>query len=124
MFRLGNGNQMMLEAARDTVITEEEFDRNFNALRDKAAGNIHSLLRDYDVDVIIGPCDSRTGSMGSVSGFPVGNLPLGFAHFNGRPFSLHMIAPANEEAKMLHIKSAWEATFPENVRPPPLLIEG
>lgn len=90
----GNDNQMSLEAARGTTITEEEFDRNFKSLRDKAAGNIRSLLRDYDVDAILGPCDSRTGSMGSAPGFPVANLPLGFAHFNGRPFSLHMIAPA------------------------------
>jgi amidase len=32
---------------------------------------------------------------------PVGNLPLGFADFNGREFSLHMVAPENPEAKML-----------------------
>lgn len=56
---------------------------------------------------------------GSAAGFPVTNLPLGFAHFNGRPFSLHIIAPANEEARLLQ-----ENTFPENDRPPALLVEG
>jgi amidase len=34
-----------------------------------------------------------------------------------------MIAPAHEEAKMLQIMSAWEATFPENVKPPPQMVE-
>lgn len=76
------------------------------------------------MDVILGPCDSRLGSVGAAPGFPVGNLPLGFANFNGRPFSLHMIAPANEEGKMLRVMSAWATMFPENVRPSPLLVEG
>ncbi|KAF3395664.1 hypothetical protein DPV78_008984 [Talaromyces pinophilus] len=62
--------------------------------------------------------------MGAAAGFPVGNLPLGFANFNDRPFSLHMIASAYEEGKMLRIMSAWAATSPENVRPSLLLIEG
>jgi amidase len=113
----------MLEAVRDCTTTKEEFERNMNALRDKASGSVRSLLKEYDVDVIVGPCDSRTGSVGSASGFPVANLPLGFAHFNGRGFGLHMIAPENQEAKMLQIMAAWEASFPENVRPPPLLVE-
>ncbi len=107
---------------RDCTMTQETYDRNLKALRGFAANNVRGLLKEYDVDVILGPCDSRTGSVGSAAGFPVGNLPLGFAHFNGRPFSLHMIAPANEEAKMLQIMAAWEATFPENVKPPPQML--
>ncbi|KAK3345811.1 amidase signature domain-containing protein [Lasiosphaeria hispida] len=123
VFTERNDNQKGLEAMRDCNMTQETYDRNLKALRDFAASNVRSLLKEYDVDVILGPCDSRTGSVGSAAGFPVANLPLGFANFNGRPFSLHMIAPANEEAKILQIMSAWEATFPENVKPPPQLVE-
>jgi len=113
----------MLEAARDNTMTREVFERNLKALRDKASGNVIDLLKKYDVDVVLGPSDSRTGSVGAAAGFPVANLPLGFAQFNGRGFALHMIAPEKQESKMLQIMAAWEATFPENVRPPPLLVE-
>ncbi|KAI8713744.1 Amidase domain-containing protein [Fusarium sp. LHS14.1] len=119
-----DNNQKGLEAGRDTTITQEEYDRDFKALRGAAAHSLLSLMKEYDVDVLLGPCDSRFNSMGAAAGFPVGNLPLGFADFNGRPFSLHAIAPANEEAKIFQVMSAWEASFPDNVRPPPLLIDG
>lgn len=113
----------MLEMARDGNMTQEVFDRNFNALRERASSHVRSLLEAHDIDVVLGPCDSRTGSVGSASGFPVANLPLGFADHNGRAFSLHMIAPSGQEAKLLQIMSAWEATFPGNVKPPPLLLD-
>jgi amidase len=116
-------NQKLFEAARDCTTTQEEHDRNLKALREKASGSVQSLLEEYDVDVIVGPGDSRTGSVGAASDFPVANLPLGFADFNGRGFGLHMIAPKYHEAKMLRVMAAWEATFPDYVRPPPLLLE-
>lgn len=122
-FTARNDNQKGLEAMRDCTMTQATYDHNLQVLRGFAANNVRRLLKEHDVDVILGPCDSRMGSVGSAAGFPVGNLPLGFAHFNGRPFSLHMIAPANEEAKALQIMAAWEATFPENVKPPPQLVE-
>ncbi|KAF2793354.1 amidase signature enzyme [Melanomma pulvis-pyrius CBS 109.77] len=118
----GKNNQDFLELARDDNTTKDVFERNMNALREFASSKVKGLLHEHDLDVILGPCDSRTGSVGSASGFPVGNLPLGFAEFNGRPFALHMLAPENQEAKMFRIMAAWEATFPENVRPPPLLV--
>jgi hypothetical protein len=34
-----------------------------------------------------------------------------------------MISPANEEAKMLQVMSALDATFPENVKPPAQMVE-
>jgi amidase len=121
--KIGNDNQKILESARDTNMTQDIFDRNFKALRDTASKSVLDLLKEYDLDVIIGPADSRTASVGAASGFPVANLPLGFADFNGRAFALHMIAPDRHEAKMLQIMAAWEATFPNNVRPSPLLLE-
>ena len=118
-----NDNQCMLEAVRDCNTTKEEFERNLKALRDKASSSVKDLLKEHDVDVILGPCDSRTGSVGSAAGFPTANLPLGFADFNGRGFGLHMIAPEHHEHKMLEIMAAWQTTFPEAIRPPPLLVK-
>ncbi|KAM6508595.1 hypothetical protein FSOLCH5_011590 [Fusarium solani] len=119
----GDNNQKGLEAGRDTNITQEEYDRNFKALRAAASHTLLSVMKGYDVDVLLVPCDSRFASVGAAAGFPVGNLPLGFADFNGRPFSLHAIAPANEEVKIFQVMSAWEASFPDNVCPPPLLVD-
>ncbi|KAL6354239.1 hypothetical protein LRP88_12573 [Fusarium phalaenopsidis] len=118
-----DNNQKGLEAGRDTTITQEEYDRNFKALRAAAPHTLLSVMKGYDVDVLLGPCDSRFATVGAAAGFPVGNLPLGFADFNGRPFSLHAIASANEEARIFQVMSAWETSFPDNVRPPPLLVD-
>ncbi|KAH7141536.1 hypothetical protein B0J13DRAFT_585866 [Dactylonectria estremocensis] len=71
---------------------EEHADLEFTKRNDNQNG-----LEEDKVDVVLGPCDSRTASVGAAAGFPVGNLPLGFAFFNGRPFSLHVTTPANEE---------------------------
>lgn len=109
---------MGLEAGRDSLSQK----MSTKAFRDKASGNVCSLLKEYDVDAILGSCDSRTGSVGAAAGFPNPNLPLGFGHLNGQPFSLHVSIFTNEEAKM-QILSAWDATFPENVRLPSLLVE-
>jgi len=119
----GKNNQKLLEAVRDCKTTDEEYERNLKALRDTASSSVSNLMKEYDVDVIVGPCDSLTGSVGSASGFPTANLPLGFAGFNGRAFSLHMIAQPAQEQLLLQVMAAWEATFPENVRPPPQLVE-
>jgi amidase len=119
----GNDDQKLLEAARDCLTSREEYNRNLKALREKGSSSIQSVLFEYDVDVIVGPCDSFAGMAGAASDFPVANLPLGFADFNGRGFSLHMLAPKYEEAKMFRIMAAWEATFPDNVRPPPALLD-
>ncbi|KAI0110866.1 hypothetical protein GGR51DRAFT_81205 [Nemania sp. FL0031] len=118
-----DNNQRGLERMRDSKMTEEQYDRNAKALQGAARGAVHRMLDNYDVDVILGPCDSRFDSVATAAGYPLGNLPLGYADFNGRGFSLHMIAPAGEEAKMFQVMSAWEATFPENVRPPRALIK-
>jgi amidase len=74
---------------------------------------------DYEVDVNLGPGDSRTASMASAAGFPSANLPLGLADFNDRGFGLHMIARPDEEKIMLVVMEAWEVTFPNSIHPPP-----
>lgn len=55
-----------------------------------------------------------------ISGYPVGNVPLGYLDFNGRPFGLAVLAAKDQEAKILKFMNAWEGTFgPRQV--PPLL---
>jgi amidase len=64
------GNQWFLEASRDDQTTEEDFNRNLLALRAFASSSVKRLLEEYDVNVILGPSDSRTASTGSASGLP------------------------------------------------------
>ncbi|KAF2964451.1 hypothetical protein GQX73_g9127 [Xylaria multiplex] len=109
-----DNNQRALESIRDSTMTKEQYDRNVEALRAAARGAIHKVLDNHDIDVILAPSDSRMNSVAAAAGYPLGNLPLGYADFNGRGFSLHVIAPAGDEAKIFQVMSAWEATFPEN----------
>ncbi|KAJ3562306.1 hypothetical protein NPX13_g8612 [Xylaria arbuscula] len=118
-----DNNQRALENIRDSTMTEEHYNRNVKALRTAARDAIDRVLSKHNLDVVLGPCDSRLNSMAAAAGYPLGNLPLGYADFNGRGFSLHIIAPAGDEAKIFQVMSAWETTFPENVRPPRVLIE-
>jgi amidase len=41
--------------------------------------------------------------------------------YNGRPFALLAVAKAHQEATLIKVMSAWEATFPAR-KPPPLEI--
>ncbi len=53
------------------------------------------------------------------SGYPVASLPLGYSDFNGRPFGLQVFAKAHQEALLIQVQSAWEASFPKR-QPPDL----
>lgn len=83
---------------------------------------IDDILKTYDVDVIIGPTESKMCSYAASAGYPIATLPLGYLDFNGRPFGLCCIARAYEEALLIKVQSAWEATFPAR-RPPPALVQ-
>lgn len=37
---------------------------------------------------------------------------MGYVESSGRPYGLHVIARAHEEAKIVRFMSAWEQTFP------------
>ncbi|KAI4255482.1 MAG: hypothetical protein L6R42_006712 [Xanthoria sp. 1 TBL-2021] len=69
---------------------------------------IDKILEDYNLDVIIGPAES----------YPIASLPLGYLEFNGRPFGMAALISAHQEATLIKVQSAWEATFPAR-RPPP-----
>lgn len=48
-------------------------------------------------------------------------MPLSYLDFNGRAFGLAAIAGQNQEALLVKVLSAWEATFPPR-KPPPMLV--
>lgn len=48
-------------------------------------------------------------------------MPLSYLRFNGRPLGVAAIARKNQEALLVKVMSAWEATFP--ARQPPKLAE-
>jgi amidase len=54
------------------------------------------------------------------TGYPVASLPLSYLEYNGRPFGLAAIAPANQERLLIQLMGAWEATFGK--RKPPTNI--
>lgn len=104
-------------------MTAEHFEKSSRLVREKASNTIKKALHDYDVDVIMGPADGRIASVAAAAGFPVATVPLGYADFNGRAFGLNLIAPSDAEGLMIEVMSAWEATFPEGCRPPPMLVD-
>ena len=72
--------------------------------------------------MIIGPADSLLVSLAAAAGYPTATVPLGFADFNGRAFSVSIVARTHEEGRIFQAMSAWHATFPRVWMPPPLLV--
>jgi amidase len=48
-------------------------------------------------------------------------MPLSYLDFNGRPFGLAALAGKNQEALLVQLMSAWEATF--EARKPPHALQ-
>jgi amidase len=53
-------------------------------------------------------------------GHPIASLTLSYLHYNGRPFGLAVLADAHQDALLVQVMSAWEATFPRRKTPPML----
>ena len=101
---------------------------------------IDHIIDKYGVDVIMGPTDSKLMSYAAASGkklywrvrdseglmafigYPIATLPLSYLDFNGRPFGLSVVARAHQDALLIKVQSAWEATFGPRL-PPPLIAE-
>lgn len=49
-------------------------------------------------------------------------MPLSYLDFNGRPLGVAALAGKNQDAALVKLMSAWEATFPKR-KPPPQLVE-
>ncbi|KAJ5083647.1 hypothetical protein N7456_013074 [Penicillium angulare] len=112
--------QDTLIASQNKSISPEEYDRNLSYLREMGREKgIDLALERYGVDVILGPIDSTISSLATATGYPICAMPLSYLDYNGRPFGVAAIARKNQEALLIQVMSAWEATFP--VRKPPQL---
>jgi amidase len=112
---------VLINAAEDTM-TPEHFQTSSAKVRNNAIDSIQKTLNEHEVDVIMGPADARMASVAATAGYPVATVPLGYADFNGRAFGMNIIGGAGTEGKILEVMSAWEATFPDARKPPPLLV--
>lgn len=112
---------MFVNAVNDKMI-DEHFQRSFPIVRNQAINGIQKSLDEFGVDVIMGPTDGRIASIAASAGCPVATVPLGYADFNGRAFGMNIIASAGKEKEMFQVMSAWEATFPDAVQSPPMLV--
>ncbi|KAF1818772.1 amidase family protein [Dissoconium aciculare CBS 342.82] len=122
----GANNQNGLLRARDSKMSDEEYHRIIASARETCGKNgIDKTLDDNAIDLIIGPGDGPmfciAGAAGhdQINGYPIATLPVGYLDFNGRPFGFQVMARAHQDALLIRVQSAWEATFPER-RPPPL----
>lgn len=109
----------------------------------REASRIHGIdgiLKDHNVDVIIGPGSGTLYSVAAAAGeelsipyrigmgrnadhdtgYPIATLPLSYLEENGCPFGLVALASAYQEDILVTVQSAWEATFPARKAPPGL----
>ncbi|KAI1773051.1 putative glutamyl-tRNA amidotransferase subunit A [Hypoxylon cercidicola] len=104
-------------------LAAEQYNKTLEHLRRTSRDNgIDYILKEFEVDVIIGPADSFMTSLAAASGYPVAGMPLSYLDFNGRPLGVAALAGKNRDATLVKLMSAWEATFPKR-KPPPRLVE-
>ncbi|KAL9565717.1 hypothetical protein ACKAV7_009899 [Fusarium commune] len=117
----GYDDQGLLIDAQESDISAEDYEKNLSHLRKVARDDgLDRIFKEYDVDVIVGSSDTAIKAFASGSGYPVGNVPLGYLDFNGRPFGLAVLAAKNQEARILKFMNAWEGTFGPRKAPPML----
>ncbi|KAF2242488.1 amidase signature enzyme [Trematosphaeria pertusa] len=116
-------NQDFLLATEDQHISEEQYCAHFDNMpyrsRDKG---VDFILEKHNVDVIIGPSDDFLSSIAACAGYPIAQAPLSYLEYNERPFGVSILAKAGQDALLVKVLSAWEATFPRRRSPP--LLEG
>ncbi|KAH0557049.1 hypothetical protein GP486_005161 [Trichoglossum hirsutum] len=135
-----NPLQNKLTEALSYAMSAEEYSKTLAQVRHLGrTRGIDETLTKYDIDVIIGPADSSVSSLASASGqepplnlvsrapyanfspgYPIATMPLSYLKLNGRPFGLAALTRAHNEATLVRVLSAWEATFPKR-NPPPLI---
>ncbi len=105
-------------------LTPEAFAQYSSTVRSTAAYGVTSLLAQHSLTAIIGPTDSRMAGIAAAAGFPIGNVPLGFADgMNGRAIGLSVIAGPGDENNILRVMAAWEISLP-GAREAPKLLAG
>jgi len=115
------GQEVIINAANNKL-TAEEYAKYSVQVRETAANAVNAVLEYNNIDVVIRSSDARLAGVAAAAGFPIGNMPLGFADFNGRAIGLSVLAPARQELAIFKIMSAWEKSLPESRAPPPMLV--
>ncbi|KIN05403.1 hypothetical protein OIDMADRAFT_70515, partial [Oidiodendron maius Zn] len=110
-------SQARLIAARDKVPSREDYEAVKSHFK-KVTANLGKVFEDHDIDIIAIPTDSRICSLTSVSGFPIGTIPLGYLDYNSKPYGLAVLARAGDDGLLLQFMSAFEAVFPKRQVPP------
>ncbi|KAK3390588.1 amidase signature domain-containing protein [Podospora didyma] len=88
----------------------EAFDRMLRVGRD----GLVRTLQENDIDAVISPMDSPACSLGTASGYPMANVPLGRYHLKeelSRPFGLAVFAHPKQEEDIFRFISAYETSF-------------
>ncbi|KAI6080632.1 amidase signature enzyme [Hypoxylon rubiginosum] len=113
-------DQSWLEKAIGDRPSEEAYQKAVEHMARVGKGGIDKVMKEHQLDVVIGPMDSPMCSLSCASGYPIANVPLGRYHLKGelsRPFGLGVIAGAGQESTLIRFMSAFEAIFP--LRPIP-----
>ncbi|KAH6630994.1 putative glutamyl-tRNA amidotransferase subunit A [Chaetomium sp. MPI-SDFR-AT-0129] len=86
-------NMQRLETAAAFSVPEDVRAAAIQDMRDWGRGRaIDKCLKEYDVDIVIGPADSEIDDHYTATGYPAANVPLLYSSFNGRPFGLVALA--------------------------------
>lgn len=81
------------------------------------------MFQETGADVVMASGESFLTTIAAGTGYPIASVPLGLSAYNGRPHGMEMVARNGEEEKMFKVMSAWEASFPDAGKPPPLLVK-
>ncbi|KAI0389272.1 putative glutamyl-tRNA amidotransferase subunit A [Xylariaceae sp. FL0594] len=105
-------NMTRLETAASFNLSDEAYQEALADMRHFGRRRcIDKCLEDYEVDIILGPGDSRMNELYATAGYPMAVMPLSYATYNGRPFGVCAIARANREDVLVQLMSAWEKSF-------------
>uniref|UniRef100_A0A093UVR3 Putative amidase n=1 Tax=Talaromyces marneffei PM1 TaxID=1077442 RepID=A0A093UVR3_TALMA len=109
-------SQSILEKAVAEKFSAERVEKIVNHIR-TVGSSFDETIKNYGLDFIIAPGDSGLSVFSAALGIPIATLPIACLQYNGRPTSLQVAAPRHQEAKLIKLMSAFEATFPP--RKPP-----
>ncbi len=98
----------LIRAAHSTISPETYHDTVAHARHAARDLGIDKVLRENDVDVIIGPGDGPLFAVAAAAGYPIGTLPLSCLKGNGRPFGCVCLAGVGREDIVLMVMGGWE----------------
>ncbi|KAH6616147.1 amidase signature domain-containing protein [Chaetomium sp. MPI-SDFR-AT-0129] len=116
-------SQSVLESAAKDNMGHERYLHDLGYLRKSYRDAVEKCFETTGADVIMASGESYLTSIASGAGYPIASVPLGFSSYNGRPYGMEILARNGEEEKMFRVMSAWEVSFPDARKPPPLLVD-